>query len=176
MAPGNLPLGKPGTGGLERGDVAVYNARIKEHNMRVRYAFGIAVIAALLAPAGVAVQGQTPAPALKKMAPPLRGTVEVGYMMSAKRVGDKIVTTFEVKNLSATGSIVALQIEQFFYDKAGNPIQGTGDRQRLKQPLQPGEVTTFVLTSSTVPGMTSPAHKFTFRDGLVKPVLLKTMK
>jgi hypothetical protein len=110
------------------------------------------------------------------MAPPLRGTVEVGYMMSAKRVGDKIVTTFEVKNLSATGSIVALQIEQFFYDKAGNPIQGTGDRQRLKQPLQPGEVTTIVLTSSTVPGMTSPAHKFTFRDGQVKPVLLKTMK
>jgi hypothetical protein len=139
-----------------------------------RYALGIAVTAALLAPAGVAVQGQTSA--LKKMAPPLRGLVEVGYMMSAKRVGDKIVTTFELKNLSATGSIVALQIEQFFYDKAGNPIQGTGDRQRLKQPLQPGEVATIVLTSATVPGMTNPSHKFTYRDGQVKPKALKTMK
>ena len=141
-----------------------------------RYALGIAVTAALLAPAGVAVQGQASAPALKKMAPPLRGTVEVGYMMSAKRVGDKIVTTFEVKNLSGTGSIVALQIEQFFYDKTGNPIQGTGDRQRLKQALQPGEVATIVLTSATVPGMTNPQHKFTYRDGQVKPKLLKTMK
>jgi len=143
--------------------------------MRIRYALAIAAAAALLAPTP-AVMAQTPAPVLKKMAPPLRGPIEIGYMMSAKRAGDKIVTTFEVKNLSATGSIIGLQIEQYFYDKAGNPIQGTGDRQRVKQPIQPGEVTTIVLTSNTVAGMANPQHKFTYRDGTVKPKLLKTMK
>lgn len=145
--------------------------------MRVRCAVGIAMIAALLAPTGITARAQTPAPTLKKkMAPPLRGTVEVGYMMSAKRVGDKIVTTFELKNLSLTGSIVGLQITQYFYDKARNPLQGTGDRQRLRTPLGPGEVATITLTSPTVPGMTSPQHKFGHQNGEVKPTLLKTMK
>jgi len=144
--------------------------------MRARNAVGIAMMAALLAPAGITVSAQTPAPVLKKMAPPLRGEAEVGYMMSAKRAGDKIITTFELKNLSTTGSIVGLQITQYFYDKAGNPLQGTGDRQRLKTPLQPGEVATIVLTSNTVPGMQSPQHKFGHQNGEVKPKLLKTMK
>lgn len=144
--------------------------------MRSRYALAIAVAAGLLAPTRIVVSAQTPAPALKKMAPPLRGPIEVGYMMSAKREKDKIITTFEVKNLSATGSIVGLTIEQYFYDKKGNPLQGTGDRQRLRTPLQPGEVATITLTSNTVPGMTSPQHKFSYRDGGVKPQLLKTMK
>jgi len=144
--------------------------------MRVRDAVGIAMMAALLAPAGAIVEAQTPAPILKKMAPPLRGTAEVGYMMSAKRVGDKIITTFEVKNLSATNSIVGLMITQYFYDASGNPLQGTGDRQRLKTPLQPGEVATITLTSNTVPGMKSPQHKFGHQNGEVKPQLLKSMK
>jgi hypothetical protein len=124
----------------------------------------------------IVVSGQAPASTLKKMAPPLRGPIDVGYTMSAKREKDKIVTTFQVKNLSETGSIVGLQIEQYFYDKAGNPLQGTGDRQRLRTPLQPGEVATITLTSNTVPGMATPQHKFTYRDGGVKPQLLKTLK
>jgi hypothetical protein len=149
---------------------------MKEFSMRARHAVGIALALAVLAPAAATVAAQTPAPALKKMAPPLRGPIEVGYMMAAKRDGDKIVTTFQVKNVSLTGSIIGLQIEQYFYDKAGNPLQGTGDRQRLKTPLGPGEVATITLTSATVPGMTSPQHKFTYRDGEVKPKPLKTMK
>jgi hypothetical protein len=150
--------------------------RVKEQDMRIRHALAIAVAAALLAPTSVIVSAQTPGSALKKIAPPLRGPIEVGYMMSAKRDKDKIVTTFQVKNLSETGSIIGLQIEQYFYDKAGNPLQGTGDRQRLRTPLQPGEVATITLTSNTVPGMTSPAHKFSYRDGPVKVKQLKTMK
>src|SRR5262245_44243646 len=138
--------------------------------MRVRYGIGIALAAALLVSIGVAAHAQTPAPAsgLKKLAPPLKGPAEVGYMVSAKREGDKIVTTFQVKNLSATGSIIGLQIEQYFYDKAGNAIPGTGDRQRLRQPLQPQEVATITLTSNTVPNMQPPTHKFSYRDGTVK--------
>ena len=104
--------------------------------MRVRYAIALAVAAALLAPASMSLQAQTPAqtpaPVLKKSAPPLRGTAELGFVQTAKLEGDTIVTTFQVKNLSATNAIVGLQISEFWYDKAGNPLQGTGDRQRLR--------------------------------------------
>ena len=112
--------------------------------MRVRYAIALAVAAALLAPASMSLQSArpTPAPVLKKSAPPLRGTAELGFIQTAKLDGNTIVTIFQVKNMSATNAIVGLQISEFWYDKAGNPLQGTGDRQRLRAPLQPLDVAT----------------------------------
>jgi hypothetical protein len=144
--------------------------------MRVRYAIGIAVTAALLAPAAIALQGQASTPATTKRASPAKGTVEVGYMQSAKLQGNTIVTVFQVKNISADRSIVGLSISEFWYDKAGNPVQGTGDRQRLRAPLQPGEVATLTLTSPKVTGMATPQYKFEHNYGILKPKLLKTMK
>ncbi len=146
--------------------------------MRVRHAVGIAFALALLAPAGAAVSAQTPAPALKKMAPPLRGPIEVGYMQSAKRDGSTIVTVFEVKNLSVTGSIVGLNVTEFWYDKGGELLQGTGDRQRLRTPLGPGEVATITLKSPVVPNMTGakPQYKFAYQNGDVKLKAMKSLK
>jgi hypothetical protein len=130
-----------------------------------------------MAPAVITGQAQTtPAPVLKKSAPPLRGTAELGFVQSAKLDGTTIVTIFQVKNLSATNAIVGLQISEFWYDKAGAPLQGTGDRQRVRQPLQPLAVTTIELRSPKVPGMTSPQYKFEHNNGLIKPVKLKTIK
>ena len=106
--------------------------------MRLRYVTALAVAAALLVPASMSLEAQaTPAPVLKKSAPPLRGQAELGFIQAAKLEGNTIVTTFQVKNMSATNAIVGLQISEFWYDKAGNPLQGTGDRQRLRAPLQP---------------------------------------
>jgi uncharacterized protein YcfL len=148
--------------------------------MRVRYAIAIAVAAALCAPASMSLQAQAPAPAtssvLKKSAPPLRGQAELGFIQTAKLEGDTIVTTFQVKNLSATNAIVGLQISEFWYDKSGAPLQGTGDRQRLKTPLQPLDVATITLRSPKVPGMTSPQYKFEQNNGTVKPVEQKVIK
>ena len=147
--------------------------------MRVRTVLALAATAALLAPAAVMLQAQaqtTPAPVLKKSAPPLRGTAELGFVQTAKRDGSAIVTTFQVKNLSATNAIVGLQITEFWYDKAGQPLQGTGDRQRLRAPLQPLDVATITLRSPSVPGMTSPQYKFEQNNGSVKPVKLKEIK
>ena len=115
--------------------------------MRVQYVIALAVAAALLAPASMSLQAQgtpapAPAPVLKKSAPPLRGQAELGFVQTAKLEGDTIVTTFQVKNMSASNAIVGLQISEFWYDKAGNPLQGTGDRQRLRSPLQPLDVAT----------------------------------
>ncbi len=144
--------------------------------MRVRYAIAFAVAAAFLAPVSLSLQAQTPAPVLKKSAPPIRGTAELGFIQTAKLDGNNIVTIFQVKNLSATNSIVGLQISEFWYDKAGNPLQGTGDRQRLRAPLQPLDVATITLTSPKVPGMTTPQYKFEQNNGTVKPVKLKQIK
>ena len=144
--------------------------------MRVRYAIALVVAAALLAPASMSLQAQTPAPLLKKTAPPLRGTAELGFIQTAKLDGNNIVTIFQVKNLSATNAIVGLQISEFWYDKAGNPLQGTGDRQRLRAPLQPLDVATITLKSPKVAGMTTPQYKFEQNNGTVKPVSMKQVK
>lgn len=148
--------------------------------MRVQYAIAIAVAAALAAPVSMSLQAQAPAPApsavLKKSAPPLRGTAELGFIQSAKLEGNTIVTTFQVKNMSAVNAIVGLQISEFWYDKAGAPIQGTGDRQRLKAPLQPLEVATITLRSPKITGMTTPQYKFEHNNGTVKPVKQKAIK
>lgn len=145
--------------------------------MRMQHALAIAVAAALLAPASMVLQAQgTPAPVLKKSAPPLRGTAELSFIQSAKLDGNNIVTTFQVKNMSATNAIVGLRISEFWYDKAGTPLQGTGDRQRLRSPLQPLDVATITLTSPKVAGMTTPQYKFEHNNGIVKPVAVKGQK
>ena len=150
--------------------------------MRVQSLVALAVAGALLAPASMSLQAQA-APAappttsvLKKSAPPLRGTAELGFIQTAKLEGDTIVTTFQVKNLSATNAIVGLQISEFWYDKAGNPVQGTGDRQRLRTPLQPLDVATITLKSPKVTGMSNPQYKFEQNNGTVKPVSMKQAK
>jgi hypothetical protein len=145
--------------------------------MRFHYAIAIAVAAALLAPASTSVEAQgTPAPVLKKSAPPLRGQAELGFLQTAKLEGNTIVTTFQVKNMSSSNAIVGLQISEFWYDKAGNPLQGTGDRQRLRSPLQPLDVATLTLRSPKVAGMTTPQYKFEQNNGTVKPVSMKQLK
>ena len=144
--------------------------------MRVQFAIGLAMTVTLLASAPLVAQTPPPAGALKKSAPPLRGVAELGFMQSAKLEGNTIVTTFQVKNLSATNSIVGLQITEFWYDKSGQPLQGTGDRQRLRTPLQPQEVATIVLKSPKVPGMLQPQYKFEQNNGTVKPKKMTDIK
>jgi energy-converting hydrogenase Eha subunit F len=125
----------------------------------------------------ISLQAQgSPAPVLKKSAPPLRGQAELGFIQTAKLEGDTIVTTFQVKNMSSSNAIVGLQISEFWYDKAGNPLQGTGDRQRLRTPLQPLDVATIVLKSPKVTGMATPQYKFEQNNGTVKPVSMKQAK
>ncbi len=145
--------------------------------MRLHYAIALAVAAALLAPASMSVEAQgTPAPVLKKSAPPLRGQAELAFIQTAKLEGNTIVTTFQVKNMSSSNAIVGLQISEFWYDKGGNPVQGTGDRQRLRSPLQPLDVATLTLKSPKVAGMTTPQYKFEQNNGTVKPVSMKQAK
>src|SRR5262245_9895772 len=96
-------------------------------------------------PTGTAGQAAPAAPAAPaKLAAPIRGVANLGVTKpvtkAAKIEGkDFIVTTMQVKNLSA-GAIAGLKADEFWLDKAGNPVGG--DTFRYRKPLQPNEVIT----------------------------------
>jgi len=112
---------------------------------------------------------QPAAPA--RLAPPLRGDVELGYTKPAtKNDGKFITTTFKVKNMSATGAIAGLKIDEYWYDKKGDPV--TGDSFRYRKPLQPGEVIDITLKTPVNKNMDRNQYKFEHANGGIKPKLL----
>src|SRR5262245_33907299 len=87
-------------------------------------------------------EGATTPPA--KLVAPVRGEAELGYTKPAvKNDGKFITSTLKVKNLSS-GAIAGLKIDEFWYDKDGNPVTGSAPF-RYRKPLQPGEVIEVVL-------------------------------
>ena len=105
-----------------------------------------------------------------RSAPPIRGQAELGYTKPvSKRTGANIITTIKVKNLSL-GSIAGLKVDEFWYDKGGDPV--TGDTFRYKKPLQPQEVITVTLTTPVNPKMDRNQYKFEHLNGTIKTTLL----
>jgi hypothetical protein len=144
----------------------------------------LALAGAALLVAGVAAEqtkpAVTPTPAPQrpndegsapiKLIAPARGAVELGHTQPAsKRDGNMVVTTFKVKNL-AKAPIAGLKVDEFWYDKAGNPIAGA-PTFRYRKPLQPGEVITIELKTPANPAMDRPQWKFGHANGDIKPVL-----
>jgi hypothetical protein len=98
---------------------------------------------------------------------PLRGTADILYIGPVSKAGkDEVITTFQVKNVSAA-PIARLTIEEFWWDKQRNPV--TGDKQFLKKPLMPGEVATITLHTPRNPKMDTNSYKFSHQNGDVKP-------
>ena len=119
-------------------------------------------------PAAPAAAAAPAAPA--RLAPPVRGQAEIGYTKPvSKRTGTNIVTTIKVKNLSL-GSIAGLKVDEFWYDKGGDPV--TGDTFRYRKPLQPQEVITVTLTTPVNPKMDRNQYKFEHLNGTIKTTLL----
>jgi hypothetical protein len=119
-------------------------------------------------PAAPAAQAAPATPA--KFVPPLRGQVEMGFTKPVtKRVGKEIVTTIKVKNLSTTGSIAGLKVDEFWYDKGGNPVGG--DTFRNRKPLMPGEVIEITLRTPDNGKLHQNQYNFTHANGAVKTKL-----
>jgi hypothetical protein len=131
----------------------------------------LSATSALAGQAKPAAKPATPAPqaaAPARYVPPIRGDAEVGMTKAVtKRTKDEIITTFSVKNMSATGSIAGLKISEFWYDKAGNPV--SGDEFRYRKPLMPGEIIAVELRSPVNPKMANSQYKFEQANGAVKP-------
>lgn len=134
------------------------------------------ILAVQAAPQGAApatpAQGANP-PARGRLVAPVRGVAQLGYtkpVVKAGKIGGKdfVITTIQVKNLS-TGSIAGLRVEEFWYDRAGNPV--TGDDYRHPRPLQPGEVITVTLETPRMGNMDRNQYNFRHANGDIKPVL-----
>jgi hypothetical protein len=125
----------------------------------------------LMAGAAVAEQAQQAAPA--KFVPPIRGVAELGILPPVtKRVGKEVVTVIKIKNLSTAGSIAGLKVDEYWYDKAGDPV--TGDTFRYKKPLLPGEVIEVTLRTPVNPRMDRNQYNFTHANGNIKTKRMKT--
>jgi hypothetical protein len=120
-------------------------------------------------PATPAAQG-----APRKLVAPVRGEAPLGYTKPVVKAGkiegkDFIITTIQVKNL-AQGSIAGLKVDEFWYDRAGDPV--TGDTFRHPKPLQPGEIITVTLETPRNPKMDRNQYNFSHANGTIKAQLL----
>jgi hypothetical protein len=146
----------------------------------------VALAGVLMLGSGTAAQAPKPAPkpatpapaaqapaAKPRLSAPVRGIAQLGYtkpvVMPAKIGGkDFIVTTIQVKNM-ADGAIAGLRVEEFWYNKAGDPI--TGDEYRHPKPLQPGEVATVTLETPRQQGMDRNQYSFKHANGEIRASL-----
>jgi hypothetical protein len=129
--------------------------------------------ALLMAGAAAAEQAQPAAPAQAapaapaKFIPPIRGVAELGFLTPVtKRLGKEVVTVIKVKNLSTAGSIAGLKVDEYWYDKAGDPV--TGDTFRYRKPLLPGEVIEVTLRTPVNPRMDRNSYNFSHANGNIK--------
>ena len=114
-----------------------------------------------------AAAAQPPA-APARLAPPVRGEAELGYTKPVSKRspdGKFVVTSIKVKNLSQ-GSIAGLKVDEYWYDKAGDPV--TGDTFRYRKPLQPNEVIEVTLRTPVNPKMDRNQYKFEHANGTIK--------
>ncbi len=123
------------------------------------------------APATSAPATQAPNTPTKWVAP-VRGVADIqmiGPKVSIK--GNQVSTEIKVKNVS-NGAIAGLQVEQFWWDKANNPVPG-GDRFRNRKLLMPGEELTIILTSEKDSKMFRDNYQFKHANGDVKVKVVK---
>ena len=125
-------------------------------------------------PAAPAAAAQTAPAASKRLLAPVRGLAEIGYLKPTVKPGkvdgkDFVITTMRIKNMAAA-PIAGLKVDDFWYDKAGNPLPS--DSYRHPKPLLPGEVITVTLETPRDPRMNRNQWKFSHANGEIKPTLL----
>ena len=102
---------------------------------------------------------------------------EIGYTKPAVKRGkvggkDFVITTMQIKNM-ASGPIAGLKVDDFWYDRGGNPLPS--DSYRHPRPLQPNEVITVTLETPADPRMNRNQWQFSHANGEIKPVLVPKM-
>jgi len=100
----------------------------------------------------------------------LKGLAEVSITApSTKVVGKDVVTTFKLKNMSKQ-SIAGLKIEEYWYDKSGNPTPGA--TRTFNQPVAPGAIVNLELKTPRTPTMDKNNYIFTHANGKVKATVV----
>ena len=143
-------------------------------------AFGALVALTVVSMASSAfAQAQPAAPAAAQPAPatrakwvaPVKGIASVEVIPGAsKKVGNDIVTVLKVKNVS-NGAIALLRVDEYWFDKSLKTV--SGDTQRHRQPLYPGEVVEITMRSPSKPNLYRNTFNFSHANGKVE---VKTVK
>lgn len=85
---------------------------------------------------------------------------------------NQVTTTIQVKNVT-NGNLVRLTVEEFWWDKANNPV--TGGKDWCRKPLMAGEVYTFTIVTTKDKNMFRNNYKFSHANGEVKPKAVKKL-
>ena len=102
----------------------------------------------------------------RKLVAPVRGVANVELTAPDTRVvGDKVVTTMRIKNVSS-GPIAGLRIEENWFDRSRQAVPG--DVYRHGRPLPVGEVIVVTLTTPRKPGMGDNRYTFSHANGEIK--------
>ena len=108
--------------------------------------------------------GQT-AVSKARMATPVKGTAFIEVIQGlSKVVGKDMVTVTKVKNVS-NGPIAGLRVDEFWYNH--KLVNITGDTQRVRAPIAPGEIIEVTTKSPVKPDFYKSQMLFTHANGKV---------
>lgn len=128
------------------------------------------------APATKAAPTQQAPAAPAKWIKPVKGQATIEVLQGpTKQVGKDLVTVVKVRN-TAAGPIALLKCDEYWYNKNREVV--TGDTQRQKKPVMPGEVVEFTmrspLTGNVRPDATwKSQYMFTHGNGDIKATAVK---
>jgi hypothetical protein len=108
-----------------------------------------------------------PAPAARaKWVAPIKGVATIEVIRSSpKPVGKEVWTVLKIKNTSA-GAIALLRADEYWYDTSRKMV--TGDTQRWRQPLNPGEIIEITMKSPIKPNLTQSQINFAHANGTIQ--------
>jgi len=144
--------------------------------IRSAFASALAVVFCTAAASAAFAQGaksaaSTPAPAQApaaraKWVAPVKGVATIEVIRSSpKQVGKEVWTVLKIKNTSA-GAIALLRADEYWYDTSRKMV--TGDTQRWRQPLNPGEIIEITMKSPTKPNLTQSQINFAHANGTIQ--------
>jgi hypothetical protein len=106
-----------------------------------------------------------PAVVKARMATPVKGTAYIEVIAEqAKQVGKEIVQKLKVKNVS-NAPIAGLRVDQYWYSKAGEQV--SGDTQRIRFPIAPGEIVDVEMRSPAKADVLNNRTMFAHANGKV---------
>ena len=114
-----------------------------------------------------ATAANAPAPEVAKarMAPPVKGTAYVEVIQGqGKTIGSDIVTVSKIKNVS-NAPIAGLRVDEYWYN--AKLVQVTGDTQRVRAPIAPGEIIEVTTKSPVKPDLYKSTLMFNHANGKV---------
>jgi hypothetical protein len=155
---------------MTRSDLSWTRPRVPFWHACLSLTLAIGTIGVALAqtpPAQPATQAAATSAAPAKWIPPVKGlaTAEV-IRGQSRKIGNDMVTVLQVKNTSK-GAIALLGVEEIWYDNSTPRKIVTGDQQKVKKLINPGEVVEVTMKSPYKAGAAVSQHMFTHANGKV---------